>query len=107
MHKNPTRIQLSRQKGWRLPHNSKKVDRSTPFGNPFVADKLFSNEKAVTLFSRWLQGDSDILNKYPDFNMQRQRLLVRKHELKGKNLACWCPLGGPCHADVLLELVNR
>jgi Domain of unknown function (DUF4326) len=103
----PTRIQLSRQKGWRLPDNSKKVDRSTPFGNPFVADKQLSNEKAIVLFTRWLEGDTEILNKYPDLSMQRQRLLVRKHELKGKNLACWCPLGGPCHADVLLELVNR
>jgi len=27
-------------------------------------------------------------------------------ELRGKNLACWCPLDQPCHADVLLELVN-
>lgn len=28
------------------------------------------------------------------------------HELRGKNLACWCPLDQPCHADVLLELAN-
>jgi hypothetical protein len=27
-------------------------------------------------------------------------------ELRGKNLACWCPIGSPCHADVLLELAN-
>ena len=27
-------------------------------------------------------------------------------ELGGKNLACWCPLDQPCHADVLLELAN-
>lgn len=27
-------------------------------------------------------------------------------ELRGKNLACWCPLDQPCHADVLLELAN-
>ena len=28
--------------------------------------------------------------------------------LVGYDLACWCPLdGGPCHADVLLELANR
>lgn len=24
-----------------------------------------------------------------------------------KNLACWCPLDQPCHADVLLEIANR
>lgn len=27
--------------------------------------------------------------------------------LRGKNLACWCSLDGPCHADVLLEIANR
>lgn len=27
--------------------------------------------------------------------------------LRGKDLACWCPLDQPCHADVLLELANR
>lgn len=26
--------------------------------------------------------------------------------LKGKNLACWCKPGSPCHADVLLEIVE-
>jgi hypothetical protein len=29
-----------------------------------------------------------------------------RRELKGKNLACWCPLDGPCHADVLLRVAN-
>lgn len=28
-------------------------------------------------------------------------------ELAGRDLACWCPLDQPCHADVLLELANR
>lgn len=27
-------------------------------------------------------------------------------ELRGKNLACWCKPGKPCHADVLLEIAN-
>lgn len=27
--------------------------------------------------------------------------------LRGRNLACFCPLDQPCHADVLLELANR
>lgn len=27
-------------------------------------------------------------------------------ELRGKNLACWCRAGAPCHADVLLEIAN-
>jgi hypothetical protein len=27
-------------------------------------------------------------------------------DLRGKNLACWCKPGEPCHADVLLDLAN-
>lgn len=27
--------------------------------------------------------------------------------LRGKNLACFCKPGAPCHADVLLEVANR
>ena len=30
---------------------------------------------------------------------------IRK-ELRGKNLACFCQLDQPCHADVLLEIAN-
>jgi len=26
--------------------------------------------------------------------------------LEGRDLACWCPLDQPCHADVLLDLAN-
>jgi hypothetical protein len=40
---------------------------------------------------------------YPD----RAELVRRLPELRGKNLACWCPLDKPCHADVLLELANK
>ena len=27
-------------------------------------------------------------------------------ELAGRDLACWCPLDQPCHADVLLSVAN-
>ena len=30
-----------------------------------------------------------------------------RHHLRGKNLACWCPLDQPCHADVLLDIANE
>jgi hypothetical protein len=25
-------------------------------------------------------------------------------ELRGRDVACWCAIGSPCHADTLLEL---
>lgn len=34
------------------------------------------------------------------------RITARLPELRGRDLACWCPPGSPCHADVLLELAN-
>jgi len=27
-------------------------------------------------------------------------------ELAGRDLACWCPVGSPCHGDVLLAVAN-
>lgn len=29
-----------------------------------------------------------------------------RRELADRDLACWCPLDSPCHADVLLEIAN-
>jgi hypothetical protein len=31
---------------------------------------------------------------------------MTEQALKGKNLACWCKLDEPCHADFLLRLAN-
>lgn len=31
---------------------------------------------------------------------------VVRGELRGRDLACWCPLDQPCHADVLLAVAN-
>jgi hypothetical protein len=28
-------------------------------------------------------------------------------ELAGRDLACWCPIGEVCHADVLLAVANE
>lgn len=42
-----------------------------------------------------------------DSRAARDELLAAVESLRGRDLACWCPLGGPCHADVLLEVANR
>jgi hypothetical protein len=36
----------------------------------------------------------------------RQQHCDRFAELRGKNIACWCPLDEPSHVDVILELAN-
>ena len=106
----PKRIQLRRTKGWRMPPNTVSVARPNKWGNPFRVNVDFhdvfwapDNESAVRMFRRWLclPGYSCLL---PD---RRQWIRSNLCELRGKNLACWCRLSDPCHADVLLELANR
>ena len=121
----PQRIHLSRAKGWRMPENTVKVDRSTAFGNPFpirkvvaiscglsnhlwlvgdtagsrqcwqAASREAAQDLSVRLFRAWIGSPS----RAP------LRATVGTH-LAGKNLACWCSLDAPCHADALLGIAN-
>ena len=112
----PDRIQLSRAKGWRMPENTVSVARGPGrvFGNPFtVADALetcmVKPAKAqafvVDCFANWLRGDRQNWMG-PESDAAAASILARLPELRGKNLACWCKPGQPCHADVLLEIAN-
>lgn len=105
------RVQLSRAKGWRMPPDTVKVDRSTPWGNPW---KVVGPNEYRRLW--WVQGPrADVecesreealalsLRKFRYHAENRPELYAA---LRGKNLACWCALDAPCHADVLLELAN-
>lgn len=120
----PQRIQRQRTAGWRMPAGAVYVGRPGRWGNPFgiVRDGSFMGEplfrivpeptvaaidrfygggltrpqaahQAVRLYRRWITG-----------SVVRITDLVPL--LAGRDLACWCPLSLPCHADVLLELAN-
>lgn len=95
------RVQLSRKTGWKMPPNTVTVARPGKFGNPFHLDSYEDRETCVRVFRSWLAGDMP--NLLPE---ARFRVLRNLESLRGKNLACWCPPGSPCHADVLLELAN-
>lgn len=43
----------------------------------------------------------------PRIKVGRAPSLDEIRTLRGKTLACFCPLGAPCHADVLLEIANE
>lgn len=121
----PKRIQRKRSKGWRMPEGAVVVDRSTPFGNPFPVSKGTSTSMGVTtttyIIGTWngpamwfkdteAEARSLAVDAYRAWiNQSRQHALREKAKafLRGKTLACWCPLDQPCHADVLLELANR
>src|SRR4030067_3345256 len=91
----PERIQRKRTKGWRMPYNAKYVGRPTIFGNPFLISSESDVQFCVDAYRRWLHLPS-----------QARIVDLAKKMLKGKDLACFCPLDQPCHADVLLEIVN-
>lgn len=91
----PIRVQLSRKKGWRMPPNTVKVSRPSKWGNPYRVDQ-WGQQQAVTMFRDYL--------KHWMWKASENALCLQ--ELRGKNLACWCKPGQPCHADVLLELAN-
>jgi hypothetical protein len=88
----PKRIQRKRTKGWRMPEGAVYVGRPTVWGNPFKSQAF--NERILETFEHYcvghLKGVSDWLEP-----------------LRGKDLAYWCPLSSPCHADVLLRLANE
>ncbi len=89
----PQRIQLSRAKGWRMPPNTVKVDRTTFWGNMYPVGPKQSAEQAVAKFKAFVGRRPELISEF-------------KSRLRGKNLACWCKPGAPCHADVLLEIAN-
>ncbi len=94
--KEPQRIQRKRTKGWRMPPDAVYVGRPTKYGNPYtVHEFLWSATEAVGNYRLWIEARPELVKQ-------------AREELKGKDLACWCPLDGqPCHADVLLEIANE
>lgn len=115
----PKRIQMSRQHPWRMENpDAIVVDRRTKWGNPFkvgekafliieggplvqvIADRAHARLAFRTALTALLAGRKPPrlgMDDYPFRDLQ---------ELAGRDLACWCPIDQPCHADVLLELAN-
>ena len=100
----PKRIQRKRRpKGWKMPTGAVYVGRPGPFGNPFRVTEDRTNAECVIAFRTWLTVDG-IHAGLPE---RKAAILNSLHELRGKDLACWCPLDQPCHADVLLDIANQ
>jgi hypothetical protein len=105
-----------------MPENAVYIGRGTVWGNPFkIKIGKFSRSQAIRLYRAWLCGtftEKSIARIFKGtecppqplailrYSMIRGVLRQRMFELRGKDLACWCPLDQPCHADVLLEIAN-
>jgi hypothetical protein len=109
----PKRIQRQRAKGWKAPPGCVYVGRPTIFGNTFPIMQMGDG---------WWVMSRDFETGTARFDTEAEARLgaclcyrgnlseVLKHlartRLRGKDLACWCPLDQACHADVLLEIAN-
>jgi hypothetical protein len=93
----PVRLQQKRVKGWRKPQNAVVISRPSKWGNPFHIDAEHDRSAVVRMFREWIAGSDPAAVK------MRNEI----GELRGKDLLCFCPAGGICHGDVLLEMANR
>lgn len=117
-----------------MPPNTAYVGRGTKYGNPFKlvsvpgygreihswngkqwnfyetvtepTPDIIAKLRVVELYKEWFNGhfcfrEEEVIKP----SIPPKRIVIR--ELAGKNLCCWCPVDEPCHADVLLELINQ
>jgi hypothetical protein len=97
----PRRLRLSRRAGFKLQKHSTDVNglpalvvsRPSPWGSPYRIE-THGRDRAIALY------EASLKRRFG--NALRKEL----EPLRGKNLACWCPLDLACHADILLRLAN-
>ena len=75
-----------------MPENTIYVGRGSKWGNPFSIAQ-HGRVWAVELYGHYM-GHPNSPHKFEPHEIT---------ELRGKNLACWCPLDKKCHADYLLK----
>ncbi len=105
-----------------MPSNTVVVARPSKWGNPYRIERSDTGDPNDDEGPLIIDGNGRLLNYVGDWATDRttwknvrERVVslfradavhMNLAELRGKNLACWCPLDQPCHADVLLELAN-
>jgi len=117
----PKRIRMSRQHPWRADNpDAVIVARPSRWGNPFavgeevtingwgeIATVTMTPALAVAcyrdLMTTRLHRDP---NDMPEDAAWVESWYTGLDEIRGHDLACWCSLDQPCHADILLELAN-
>lgn len=77
------------------PLGAKRVDRSTPYGNPFIIGRDGDRDAVCEKFDLWVVQ--------PEQAALREKA---KRELRGHDLLCFCaPLR--CHASTWVSIVNE
>jgi hypothetical protein len=99
-----------------MPEGAIYVGRPSRWANPFEAAS-FGQRFAVDAFAVHIAAyfgweDRAIRRAFYPWPVESRAFEDWIAPLRGHDLACWCPLEDadgnriPCHADVLLELVN-
>lgn len=116
----PKRIQRKRTKGWKIPPNTVNCTRPGKWGNPFKVGNYYTISKsgwmtpctpeAIELAKKspryiFIVDAQCAVDTYESY-MKNLMFPYDFTELRGKNLACFCKEGQPCHADILLKLAN-
>lgn len=96
------RIQRKRTKDFRLPGGAVWIGRASAWHNPFPWPQMFR----AWLLLGWTRPTKETPQ---ELAARRTWIIEHLHELRGKQLACWCPVGTvkECHGDVLVQLANN
>ena len=102
-----------------MPPGAVYVGRPSRWGNPYVVrcsgnSAVVANRRKTINIMHGPKAIADAIVHavwYYEYDLVYGRLPFSvsdvRRELRGKDLVCWCPLGQPCHADVLLDLANH
>ena len=119
----PRRVQMTRQRPWRHEHpDAVIVARPSKWGNPYrvggnymwlgdLLDWPVPTHRAAGEYPHGLRVETcpDRAAAVAWFAAWFRAMVGSGTDLtplRGRDLACWCALDQPCHADVLLELAN-
>lgn len=87
-----------------MPPNTVYVGRPTKWGNPAKIGTIHWWDWNVKVYP--IRNREDAVEYYRDWLPRNFTDKEIREELRGKDLACWCPLSRPCHADILLAIAN-
>ena len=95
-------IRYQQKRGVKLPPGARSVARPSRWGNPYKvgAERRFRSGKTTLVDAiSWYRRDATLqVARHPEW----------LDPLRGASgLACYCPLDQPCHADILIELLDQ
>lgn len=74
---------------WAVRHH-----RKTGLVTDGFPDQAAARAEAIARFARHLDDNPGLKDR-------------ARTELRGRDLACWCQPGAPCHADLLIQIANE